>query len=67
MFAVSLIPIIVAFVGVLATKRAFESCIAGIVTASAFFIMLPKILKKRKTLLDGQGDPSETAAVPPSE
>ncbi len=37
MFAVSLIPIIVAFVGVLATKRAFESCIAGIVTAVVIY------------------------------
>lgn len=33
MFVVSLIPIIVAFVGVMVSKRAFESCIAGIVTA----------------------------------
>ncbi len=48
-------------------SEGISDIIAGIVTASAFFIMLPKILKKRKTLLDGQGDPSETAAVPPSE
>lgn len=33
MFVVSLIPIIVAFVGVMVSKRAFESCIAGIITA----------------------------------
>ncbi len=48
-------------------SEGISDIIAGIVTASAFFIMLPKILKKRKTVLDGQGDPSETAAVPPSE
>ena len=33
MFVVSLIPIIVAFAGVMISKRAFESCIAGIITA----------------------------------
>ncbi|MEC4273514.1 Na+/H+ antiporter NhaC family protein [Adlercreutzia sp. R25] len=33
MYALSLIPIIVAFVGVMVSKRAFESCILGIIAA----------------------------------
>lgn len=37
MFAVSLIPIIVAFVVIMLTKRAFESCILGIITAVVIY------------------------------
>lgn len=37
MFAVSLIPIIVAFVAIMVSKRAFESCILGIITAIVIY------------------------------
>lgn len=37
MFAVSLIPIVVAFVAIMVSKRAFESCILGIVTAIVIY------------------------------
>lgn len=37
MFAVSLIPIVVAFVAIMLSKRAFESCILGIVTAIVIY------------------------------
>lgn len=37
MFAVSLIPIVVAFVAIMLSKRAFESCILGIITAIVIY------------------------------
>lgn len=37
MFAVSLIPVLVAFVAIMVSKRAFESCILGIITAIVIY------------------------------
>ena len=37
MYALCLVPILVAFVGIVVSKRAFESCIAGILTAIVIY------------------------------